>query len=434
MVGGCVRDPLLGEPTSPDIDIVLEGDSAKLARWLFKRGISEIAPVIYSRFGTALVRVAGVNVEIASARTESYAPQSRKPTVRTATLEQDALRRDFTINTLFRNLHTGELFDVTGMALADIRDRVLRTPLDPALTFRDDPLRMLRAVRFKNRFNLSPVPELWSAISKEAHRLEVVSLERIRDEFSKMLLHKTAGQALVDLLDCGLLKEFAPELVRMVNVEQGSYHSKDVWGHTLDVIENSSRATLEDGGERLNLMLASLLHDVSKPETRTVEADQRVRFFGHERIGARTAARFLRKLRFPQKTVRAVSQLVANHMRLGSAVPFTQPAARRLIRDMGELTDLLVLLVECDAKAVGRVEKGIDFAHVRAQLSSVTTEGPKSELESPLSGEEIMAELNCGPGPTVGKAKRMLLNAVLDGNLGGGDKQAALELLRQTFH
>lgn len=433
LVGGCVRDPLLGETTSPDIDIVLESDALKLARWLYKRGIGDIPPVTYPRFGTALIRVDNTNVEIATARRESYAPYSRKPTVEFGSLEEDALRRDFTVNSVFKNLHTGQLFDITGSGLADIHDRILRTPVNPDITFRDDPLRMLRAIRFKNRFKLTPTADLWHALIQERHRLEIVSAERIRDEFSKMLTSSSAANCLRDLMEVGLLAQFAPELCEMQGVEQGGYHTKDVWEHTLDVIERASQEKERSGNQDLALMLGALLHDVAKPVTKSVDTDGRIRFFGHEKVGAKTAAKMLRRLRYSQKLIRVVSALVAHHMRLGSAVPFTKSAARRLVRDLGSITDLLVLLVECDATAIGRTEKGIDFADVRAKLAGVVVRGPTSEIESPLSGEEIMEALGLRPGPTVGSAKRKLTEAVLEGKLAGGDKAGALELLRETF-
>src|SRR5581483_2222308 len=186
LVGGCVRDPLLGEPKSPDIDIVLEGSAIELAKFLRKKKISDIKPAEFPRFGTALIRVDGVNVELASTRADSYQPESRKPIVRPATLEQDAFRRDFTINAVYKNLHSGELCDPTKRGLRDLRGRTLRTPKPPKETFFDDPLRMLRAVRFKNRFGLTPARGLTEAICSECGRIEIVSKERIKDELIKM--------------------------------------------------------------------------------------------------------------------------------------------------------------------------------------------------------------------------------------------------------
>lgn len=433
LVGGCVRDPILGEPSTPDIDIVLEGNVRKLARFLWASRISEIPPVNYSRFGTALVRVGGVNVELAMARRESYAPHSRKPSVEQATLEQDAMRRDFTINSLMRNLHSGELLDVSGKGLSDIRNRILRTPVAPKTTFRDDPLRMFRAIRFKNRLQLKPAEGLEEAIREEAKRIRIVSAERIRDELEKMLLHHSAAASLSDLMELGLLSFTIPELEAGIGVDQGSYHTKDVWQHTLDVVDRAARQPHPDDKIRLVVTLAAVFHDVGKPECRVVDSEGRVRFIGHERIGARVAASVLRRLRFSAKTSRAVSLLVEHHMRLGSAIPFTPSAARRLIRDLGDLTDPLVALCMADSSAIGRVEKQIDFRAVRQRLAEVTTFDPKTELSSPLSGEEIMEVLHCTPGPTIGRAKQMLTEAVLDGIVPSMDKAAARKYLKENF-
>ncbi|MER3466736.1 MAG: tRNA nucleotidyltransferase, partial [Armatimonadota bacterium] len=186
-VGGCVRDALLGLPEGTDFDVVTEESSQELANFLYTMGVSSIPPVAYPRFGTALVRIGEANVEIVTARRESYAPESRKPKVAPATLLEDARRRDFTVNTLLRNLHTGELLDPLGIGLTDLRERVLRTPLDPEATFSDDPLRMLRAVRFRWRLGLTPAESLYDAIRQKRSRLSIVSVERIRNELVLML-------------------------------------------------------------------------------------------------------------------------------------------------------------------------------------------------------------------------------------------------------
>ncbi|MCH8275037.1 MAG: HD domain-containing protein [Armatimonadetes bacterium] len=432
LVGGAVRDPLFGLPSPPDVDIVLEGDALELARFLREANVSAIEPVTYPRFGTALVMVEGSNVELATARSESYDPESRKPEVRSATLKQDALRRDFTINTPMRNLHTGELVDLLGTGLDDLRKRVLRTPLDPAATFSDDPLRTLRAVRFKNRFDLTPAPGLWEAIRGERERLNIISKERIRDELSKMLLHRSAADSLRDLMDLGLLPLFAPELEEGIGVEQGSFHSKDVWEHTLDVVEIAAALEYPDDETRLRVVLGALLHDVAKPRTRSVEESGRVRFFEHERRGGEMTRRILKRLRFPGAVVDDVGALVANHMRLGSAVPFTPAAARRLVRDLEGLTEPLITLCEADAQAIGRTgDTGVDFADVREKVRRAGEVKERSKLESPLTGQDIMDLLGVPEGPEVGRWKTRLTEAVLEGEIQAGDKEAAASLLRE---
>lgn len=430
LVGGTIRDELLGLGVGDDLDIVCEEDAVGLAKTLRKHRLSSISPVIYQRFGTALVMIEGTRVELATARKESYESKSRKPRVEPATLLEDMQRRDFTINALARNIHTGELIDLLGNGLSDLKTKVLRTPLDPEITFRDDPLRMLRAVRFKNRFGLTPAPGLFESIKKEASRLKIVSMERIRDEVVKMLFHKTASQSFQDLLDLKLLECFIPELVECVGVTQGDYHKKDVWGHTLDVVDVASKAVVEQNEETLIVLLSALFHDIGKPRTRIVDEAGRIRFFGHEKVGSEMAVEICRRLRFNRYQAIAVGKLVKNHMRLGSAIPFTLAAARRVVSEMGSLTDPLLKLVEADCQAIGRIPKGIDIEDVREKITSVGLPSTGLRLESPLSGREIMDALGIVPGRRVGELKKKLVEAVLDGVIQSGDKVAALEFIR----
>lgn len=423
LVGGCVRDDLLGLGGSPDLDLVLEGSSAEVAELLYRRGASSIPPVTYARFGTAMVHVQGVNVEVVTARRESYDPDSRKPDVEPATLEEDARRRDFTVNALFRNLHTGELWDPLGTGLDDLKTQTLRTPLDPIATFRDDPLRMLRAVRFRWKLGFQPAPGLFEAIRAEAPRLAIISFERIHDEFAKMLLQPNADRAMADLMDLGLLDLFAPEFRAMVGVEQGRFHHLDVWEHTLLVLRNA-------GSGDLLLSLACLLHDVGKPATRFVDEEGNTRFFGHESLGETMTREILRRLKFSNDDVDAVALLVKNHMRLGSAPKFSDSAARRLVRDLGEHLDRLMRLVEADAAGLRPGVRVLDLAPIQETVERVRHQTPASTLESPLSGGEIMAELGLEPGPEVGAWKQKLTEMVLDGTLAPNDKDAARSVLR----
>lgn len=426
LVGGAVRDDLLGKPPANDFDIVTRGSSAELAQFLFERQVSAIAPVTYERFGTAMVDVHGVKIEIVTARRESYNPESRKPAVEPATLEEDAARRDFTVNALLRNLHTGELFDPLGRGIADLREGILRTPLDPIETFHDDPLRMLRAVRFRWQLGFSPAPRLYESVRSESKRLSIISAERIKDELMKMLGLSSGANALQDLMNLGLIHEFVPELEEMVGVEQGKYHHLDVWEHTLLVVRNSGPADPI-------LALAALFHDIAKPRTRSVDASGNIRFFGHEAVGARMTDDILRRLKFPQRDVDAVVMLVKNHMRLGSAPEFTPSAARRLLRDLGDEVDRLLKLVEADANGLKAGVKVMDLAPIRARLEEVQKTTPRQTLESPLTGVEIMESLGIGAGPEVGKWKAFLTEKVLDGELQPGDKATARNMLLASF-
>lgn len=442
LVGGAVRDELLDSPSPSDacsdregaggwgegpsdFDIVLEGDALALADLLWKKGVSSIAPVVYPRFGTAMVHAAGSNVELITARRESYEATSRKPNVEPATLLEDARRRDFTVNTLMRNLHTFELRDPLGMGLDDLHAKILRTPLPPEETFRDDPLRMLRAVRFRWKLGFEPAPGLYEAIASEVERLDIVSAERIRDEWVKMLLHPTASGAMRDLMSLGLLDRFAPEFRAMEGVDQGRYHHLDVWEHTLLVVDNLRPP------RSLTLTLAALLHDIGKPSTWSADYEANIRFYGHETVGAEMAEKMLRRLKFSNEDVAPVVSLVKNHMRLGSFKEFTPTAARRLLRDMGDLLEPLFDLVEADAASLRPGVRVLDLAPIRARVAQVSASTPVESLESPLSGDEIMALLNLEAGPEVGRLKQAILNEVLEGRIDPGDKAAAQRFLKQ---
>ncbi|CAN5589326.1 CCA tRNA nucleotidyltransferase [soil metagenome] len=420
LVGGAVRDELLGKPVEADYDLVTTGDAPRLARYLWKERASEIPPVTYERFGTAMVRVAGEQVELVTARRESYDADSRKPRVERATLREDAERRDFTANTLMRRITDGELIDPLGVGLDDLRARVLRTPLDPLTTFADDPLRMLRAVRFRWKLDFTPAAGLYEAIREARERLRIVSPERIRDELVKMLSSATAADALDDLRDLDLIEIFAPLLLPMVRCEQGDWHDADVWHHTLRVVRNVGPGDLE-------LTLAALLHDIGKPATRQI-VDGHIRFFGHERAGAEIAREVLNHLRFSGKEIDRVVKLVRNHMRLGSG-EFTESAARRLLRDMGEDTDRLVALVDADANALKPGVRALDLRQIRATLARVRAATPADTLKSPLDGREIAAFLGLAPGPELGRYKDALQEAVLEGSLAPDSKEGAYALL-----
>lgn len=422
LVGGAVRDELLGIPHGADFDLVLCQPSNALARFLYESRVSSIPPVVYERFGTAMVMVRGTQIELVTARKESYADDSRKPDVQPASLEEDARRRDFTVNTLMRNLHSGELLDPLGRGLADLAARVLRTPLDPEATFHDDPLRMLRAVRFRWKLGFQPDQGLYEAVRREANRLQIISGERIRDEFVKMLLHPTAASAMRELMDLGLMVQFAPEIAPLVGLDQGEHHHLDAWEHSLSVLEDIKEPDLV-------LRLAALLHDVGKAQTRFVDEKGKVRFFGHETVGAKTAEKVLRRLKFSISDIEEVCDLIRNHVRLITAKPLTKPAARRLVRDMGPNLLRLVSLFEADRRAHAEQAQVHDLPAIRAELEKVATQTPAAVLDSPLDGAEIMRLLDIPAGADVGKWKKFLADKVLDGDLAPGDKDAGRSIL-----
>ncbi len=432
LVGGYVRDRVMGLPSAKDdIDIVLEGDAPALAQLLFERGVARFHPVVYPRFGTAMIVVsdgdARRDVELVTARIESYASDSRKPSdVQPGTLADDARRRDFTINTLLQNLDTGETLDPLGKAHADIAAGIIRTPTDPLLTFQDDPLRMLRAVRFAARFGFAIEPFTWKAVRQSAPRLGIISAERIRDEFCKTLMTPRASLGLTLLRDSGLLAQFAPELMGMVGVTQNEFHAFPVWEHTLLALDGLPPDA------PLPLRLATLLHDVGKPATKGVGDDGRVHFYGHQDVGAETARRFLGRLKFSNDDIAAVTRLVAQHMRIGEYhAHWTDAAVRRLMRDLGPQLDDLFTIHRVDVSALGPEHRDISRAHeLRRRIEAIQEQQDVQSLTSPLDGAEIMQRLGLPPGRRVGQIKDFLTNEVVEGRLAPDDKDGALRLAR----
>lgn len=403
VVGGYVRDELLGRPhPNPDV-VVEEGDALEVAK-RFAALAGAVPPVTFERFGTAQVTVPGHLVEFVSARAESYGPASRKPDVRRATLDEDLLRRDFTINTLLMDFE-GNVHDRLG-GRADLEARLLRTPTDPLSTFADDPLRMLRAVRFASELGFELSPDLVPAMRSLKGRLvpPVISIERVAAELCRMLVSDRPRLAL-ELLDAGeLLGVVLPDVVACKGVQQGGYHTHDVYGHTL--------LTVEGVPPDLPVRLAALFHDVGKPSTATSDGA----FTGHETLGAEMATVALQRLRFSQKEVDQVAGLVRLHLRpVYYSSQWSDGAVRRLARDAGPLLGQLMALARSDiaASAYPEPEK---LDELQARLDAVLSEKP-SRIAPLVSGEDVMRVLGIGPGPEVGRVKQRLQELVIDGEI-----------------
>ena len=414
IVGGYVRDKLLHRPhTNPDV-VVDNGDALELAR-RFAELAGASPPVTFERFGTAQVTLPGHLVEFVTARAESYAPDSRKPNVHPATLEEDLRRRDFTINTLLMDLD-GRIHDPL-RAMADLEAKVLRTPADPARTFADDPLRMLRGVRFAAELGFHLAPELIPAMRTMRDRLAppVISPERVADELRKML-GSERPKLVLELLDAsGLLEVILPEIAACKGVEQTGYHTHDVFGHTLLAVEETAPDLL--------LRLAALFHDVGKPPTAKGDGT----FLGHEEVGAVMTRAALARLRFSQKEIDVVAGLVRLHLRpVFYRSEWTEGAVRRLARDAGPLLDRLMALARADIAASAYPERQ-KLDELQARLDKVRSERP-SRLAPLVSGEEIMAIRRIGPGPEVGRIKQRLEELVIDGEL-PPDKPALIDYL-----
>ena len=403
IVGGYVRDKLLGRP-HPNPDVVVEGgDALKLAE-RFAELAGAQPPVTFERYGTAQVALPGHLVEFVTARAESYAPDSRKPDVRPASLEEDLRRRDFTINTLLMDLD-GKVHDLLG-GRKDLEARILRTPADPLRTFADDPLRMLRAVRFASELGFELAPDVLPAMREMKSRLAppVISVERTADELRRMLTSERPRLA-IELLDAGgLLEVILPEVAACKGVLQSGYHTHDVFGHTLLTVERAPR--------ELVARLAALFHDVGKPSTATPDGA----FTGHDVVGAELAKSALERLRFAQKEVEAVAKLVRLHLRpVYYSSEWTDGAVRRLTRDTGDLIEPLMALARADvaASAYPEPEK---LDELQARIEAVLHEQP-SRLAPLVTGGDVMRVRGIGPGPEVGRIKQRLQELVIDGEI-----------------
>ncbi len=404
VVGGYVRDHLIGH-AQPDLDVVVEEGGAVQLAERFAQLAAAGPPVVFERYGTAQVTLLGHLVEFVSARSESYPSDSRKPDVRPATLDEDLRRRDFTVNTLLMDFD-GNIHDRLGSARADLDARILRTPADPLQTFNDDPLRMLRAVRFAAQLRFELAPDLLPAMRQLSGRLAspVISVERTAEELRKMLVSKRPRLAL-ELLDAGgLLDVVLPELAACKGVEQGGYHTHDVYGHTLMAVSLTPPDLL--------LRLAAVFHDVGKPATATPDGA----FTGHEEVGASITRAALERLRFSQKEVEAVVTLVRLHLRpVYYRSEWSDGAVRRLARAAGAQLDRLIALARADigASAYPEPEKLDELA---ARLAKVLAERP-TRLAPPIDGKDIMRMRGVAPGPEVGRIKERLSELVMDGEI-----------------
>jgi poly(A) polymerase len=403
VVGGYVRDKLLERP-HPNPDVVVErGDALKVAVRFAELAGAE-PPVTFERFGTAQVTLPGHLVEFVNARAESYEADSRKPDVRPASLDEDLRRRDFTINTLLMDLDGG-IHDPLG-GRKDLEAGILRTPTDPLRTFADDPLRMLRAVRFAAELGFEPAPDLIPAMRQMKGRLAppVVSAERIADEVRRMLISPRPRLA-IELLDAGeLLEVVLPDVAACKGVPQTGYHTHDVFGHTL--------LTVERVPSDLVLRLAALFHDVGKPSTATGDGA----FTGHENVGAELARSALERLRFSQKEIETIVKLVRLHLRpVYYSSEWSDGAVRRLARDAGPVLDRLMALARADiaASAYPEPEK---LDHLQARIEAALSERP-SRLAPLVTGEDVMRVRGISPGPEVGRIKKRLEELVIDGEV-----------------
>lgn len=433
VVGGYVRDLFLERPSN-DIDVVVVGSGIKVASELKKMLGKKAHLSVFRNFGTAQVKYKDTEVEFVGARKESYQHDSRKPIVEDGTLEDDQNRRDFTINALAVCLNKdrfGELVDPFD-GVYDMEDGIIATPLDPDVTFSDDPLRMMRCVRFATQLNFQIEPETYEALSRNADRLKIISGERIADEMNKIMLSKHPSSGFYYLKDTGLLELIMPELCAMDKVEtrNGRAH-KNNYDHTMEVLENVCKHS-----DNLWLRWAALLHDIGKPKSKRWDNQIGWTFHNHNNIGAKMIPSMFRRMKLPMDAkMKYVQKLVELHMRpiVIADEEVTDSAVRRLMNDAGDDIDDLMTLCEADitSKNMQRKQKFLDnFRIVREKLKDLQERDYKRLLQPCIDGNEIMEIFHLKPSREVGTLKQTLKDAVLDNKV-ANEREPLMQLLME---
>ncbi|MGB3545728.1 MAG: HD domain-containing protein [Saprospiraceae bacterium] len=433
VVGGYVRDRLLARP-SKDLDIVCVGSGIELAERVGATMRPRSRVTVYRRFGTAMLKHHDLEIEFVGARKESYRSDSRKPSVEAGSLEDDQNRRDFTINALAISLNEtdyGTIIDPFN-GLEHLEQKLIKTPLEPGKTFSDDPLRMLRCIRFATQLGFRIDPPTYVALREHRERLRIISWERIATELNKILLAPQPSVGFGLLFDTGLLQIILPELTALqgVDTEQGIRH-KDNFYHTLQVVDN-----LAERSDDLWLRWSALLHDIGKAPTKRFEPGNGWTFHGHDAVGAKMVSRIFRRLRLSQERMRYVEKLVRLHQRPISLTreEISDSAVRRILFDAGEDIDDLMALCRSDitSKNPQRVRRYLDnYELLMERMAEIEQSDHLRTWQPPISGEEIMATFGIEPSREIGIIKNAIKEAILEGEIPNNYEQARLRMLAE---
>lgn len=437
LAGGAVRDVVMGEKPK-DLDFVVCGNlnsAIDFSVWLskiignFKDGSN---PVIYPRFGTSKLSLIGntfnlpnIELEFVAPRTEKYTVGSRKPDVDSGTLKDDVFRRDLTINSLLQNVSTGEILDLTGYGVSDIKNGIIRTPSEPDVIFVDDPLRLLRVVRFSSKYGFKIEPSVLDGIKKNAHLIDGISKERISDELNKILVSNRPSEGILLLKDTGLLSHIIPEFNETIGMVQNQHHKDDVFGHTMNVLSNTPA--------NLTTRLMALFHDIGKALTRTVSSDGHVHFYEHERVGQDVTRSIMTRLKYSNDIINAVVSGIGHHMNLkhggDDANGITDKSLRKFVASVGDnLNDILDLI---HADNVSHADTSVmpnQIRLIKDRLSKLNSDIDKQKPKLPINGNDLI-KIGLKPSPLF----RDILNAVEDAWFENPDitKDEAMSIVNQ---
>lgn len=434
VVGGYVRDLIINRPNK-DIDFVCLGSGIRLAEEVAK-ALGNVPVTVFKNFGTAMIKLGNRELEFVGARKESYREDSRKPVVEDGTLEEDQQRRDFTINAMAISLQQGDygtLVDPFG-GVQHLKEKVIKTPLDPVITFSDDPLRMLRAIRFAAQLNFDIEANTFQAIIDQASRLRIVSMERVNVELNKIILSPTPSYGFKLLFHSGLLKQFFPEMVALHGVEyQDNKAHKDNFFHTLQVLDNVAKVS-----DDLWLRWAAILHDIAKPATKRFDREAGWTFHGHEDKGARMVPGIFRRLKLPlNEKMEFVQKLVRLHLRpIALVKEVSDSAIRRLLFEAGNDVEALMALCRADitSKNNDKVARYLrNFDEVERKMIDLEARDKIRNFQPPVTGDEIIKLYGINPGPIIGEIKDEIKEAILDGVI-RNDRSEALEFLSKIAH